>query len=157
MPSNPQVDDWFAAYNNPMKEVLLAVRGIILADPRMDECIKWQSPTFTYKGNLASFNPKSKQHASLMFHTGAHIPGDHPRLQGGGDTARYMAFATVAEVKKAAPEIKAVVAAWCAMKEQGNSSAGPARKKAVAKPVKQAAMKKAVGLAKKSAGGRTRA
>ncbi|HEY8211761.1 MAG TPA: hypothetical protein VIG99_29965 [Myxococcaceae bacterium] len=29
----------------------------------------WQTPTFCFQGNLASFNPKSKQHVSLMFQT----------------------------------------------------------------------------------------
>jgi len=41
----------------------------------VEECVKWQAPTFTYRSNLASFYPKSKQHASLMFHLGARIPG----------------------------------------------------------------------------------
>lgn len=55
-----------------MKPVVQRVRELVLAaDPRIDECIKWQAPTFTYLGNLASFFPKSKQHASLMFHLGA--------------------------------------------------------------------------------------
>ena len=54
----------------------------------MIEMIKWKLPTFMYEGNMASFNPRTKSHVSLMFHTGASIPGDHPRLEGGGDTAR---------------------------------------------------------------------
>jgi uncharacterized protein YdhG (YjbR/CyaY superfamily) len=82
-----EVDAWLARYDNPMKPVVERIRAIVLgADSRIEECIKWQAPTFTYRGNLASFFPKSKQHASLMFHTGAHIPGDHPLLEGGGDT-----------------------------------------------------------------------
>ncbi|HWN67218.1 MAG TPA: DUF1801 domain-containing protein, partial [Haliangium sp.] len=91
MPRNKDVDAWFERYEHPMKDAMLRVRDIVLAaDERMDECIKWQSPTFTFAGNLASFNPRTKNHVSLMFHTGAAIPGDHPRLEGGGDTARYM-------------------------------------------------------------------
>jgi len=83
------VDEWFDAYENPMKPVVQRVREIVLAaDDRIDECIKWKAPTFTYRGNLASFYPKSKQHASLMFHQGAKIPGDHPRLEGTGDTSQ---------------------------------------------------------------------
>lgn len=75
----PEVDAWFERYENPMKPVVLAVRDAILAaDERLDECIKWQAPTFVYKGNLATFYPKSRQHASLMFHTGAKIAGDFP-------------------------------------------------------------------------------
>ena len=72
MPRSPEVDAWFARYENPMKPVVLRMREIILAaDARIAECIKWQAPTFTFEGNLASFFPKSKQHASLMFHSGA--------------------------------------------------------------------------------------
>ncbi len=113
MARNPDVDAWFEVYDNPMREVVLPVRDVILSDERVGETIKWKSPTFVYKGNMASFNPRSKQHASLMFHTGASIPGDHPRLRGGGGTARYMAFADLAEVEAARGELLAVVDAWC--------------------------------------------
>ena len=113
MARNPDVDAWFDGYDNPMKDVVLAVRDIILEDERISETIKWKSPTFIYEGNMASFNPRSKKHASLMFHTGASIPGDHPRLTGGGATARYMTFADLHEVTEAADDFRAVVAAWC--------------------------------------------
>lgn len=113
MAPNPAVEAWFETYDNPMRPVVQAVRQVILEDPRIDETIKWQSPTFVYKGNMASFNPRSRKHASLMFHAGASIPGDHPRLTGGGDTARYMTFADLAEVEDARDELRAVVDAWC--------------------------------------------
>jgi hypothetical protein len=113
-----EVDDWFAVYDNPLKPAMLRVREIILEDDRMSETIKWKTPTFVYRGNMASFNPRSKKHVSLLFHTGATIPGDHPRLSGGGDTARYMAFADVDDVEAAADEIRAVTAAWCDSKDQ---------------------------------------
>ena len=72
---NPDVDAWFAAYVNPRKDLVQAVRDVILdADARMSEAIKWKAPTFMYKGNLASFYPKSTKHVSLMFHTGASLP-----------------------------------------------------------------------------------
>ncbi len=116
MSTSPDVDLWFADYEHPAKEVMLAVRGIVLSDERISETIKWKSPTFMYKGNLASFNPRTKSHVSLMFHTGASIPGDHPRLQGSGDTARYMKFADLAEVEAARSDLEAVVASWCEMK-----------------------------------------
>jgi hypothetical protein len=107
------VDAWFDEYEHPAKDAMLRVREIILGDERMTETIKWKSPTFMYQGNLASFNPRTKSHVSLMFHTGASIPGDHPRLLGGGDTARYMKFDDLAEVEDAREELEAVVDAWC--------------------------------------------
>ena len=113
MPTSPEVDAWFNEYEHPQKEAMLLVREIILSDPRMTETIKWKSPTFMYGGNMASFNPRTKAHVSLMFHTGASIPGAHPRLEGGGDTARYMRFEDVADVEAARDEIVSITAAWC--------------------------------------------
>lgn len=119
MSKGNEVDAWFAKYENPMKEVVQRVRELILAsDPRVEECIKWQAPTFTYLGNLASFFPKSKQHASLMFHLGAKIPGKHPRLEGTAATGRLMKFSSVAEANAAKAELKRVVRAWCDWREE---------------------------------------
>lgn len=108
-----EVDEWFAGYEHPLKEAMQRVRQIILADPRMTETIKWKSPTFMYEGNMASFNPRTKAHISLMFHTGASIPGDHDILEGGGDTARYARFADLSDVEAKQQDLKAVVEAWC--------------------------------------------
>ncbi len=111
------VDAWMAAYDNPMKPVVEHVRQLILAaDPRITECIKWKSPTFAFNGNIASFNPRSKKHASLMFHTGAKIPGDFAVLEGGGETARYIKFASVEDAEAKADALREVIAAWCAWK-----------------------------------------
>lgn len=131
MPKSKQVDDWFARYDNPMKDVVLRVREIILrADPRIEECIKWQAPTFSFRGNLASFFPKSKQHASLMFHLGAKIPGKHPRLEGSGNTSRVVKLASIAEANAAERDLAHVVRAWCQWREASSASkpATPKRK-----------------------------
>lgn len=109
-----EVDAWFGRYENPKKDVVMRIREIVLgADPRIEETVKWQAPTFMYKGNLASFYPKSKEHASLMFHLGAKIPGTHKRLEGSGDTSRVMKIATVAEADKAKADLEKIVRAWC--------------------------------------------
>jgi hypothetical protein len=114
MPRRREVDAWLAKYDNPMKPVVLGMRDAILAaDKRIDECIKWSAPTFTYEGNLASFYPKSKQHASLMFHQGASIPGKHPRLEGAGDVSRVMKIGSLEELAEAKAELLAIVRAWC--------------------------------------------
>jgi hypothetical protein len=111
---NPEVDAWLERYDNPLKPLVLRVREIMLAaDPRIGEVIKWSTPTFTYRGNLASFQPRSKQHVSLLVHTGASIPGDHPILEGGGDVARYVRLTDAASVEAARPALEAVVRAWC--------------------------------------------
>ena len=113
MNRNPDVDDWFAAYEHPLRSAMERVREIILSDERMTETINWKSPKFVYRGNMTSFNPRTKAHVSLMFHTGASIPGDHPRLEGGGDTARYMKIADLDDVAAAQDVLLATVDAWC--------------------------------------------
>ncbi len=114
-----EVDTWLDAYDNPMKPVVMAVRDVILsADPRITEAIKWQAPTFIYKGNIASFFPKARKHASLMFHKGAEIPGDFPNLEGDGKEARSMKFADLDDLAAKSDELKAVVIAWCDMKDR---------------------------------------
>src|SRR5262245_20806055 len=114
MPKRKEVDAWFSRYDNPMKAVVMRMRELILAaDPRIDECTKWQAPTFVYEGNLASFFPKSKQHASLMFHSGAKIPGKHPILEGTAATGRSIKIASVAEADAAKKDLERVVKAWC--------------------------------------------
>lgn len=111
---NPEVDAWFERYDNPMKEAVQRTREIMLAaDPRIGETIKWSTPTLTYRGNLASFQPRAKQFVSILFHTGASIPGEHAILQGGGDTARYARLADLEAVEPARPDLEAVVRAWC--------------------------------------------
>jgi hypothetical protein len=97
-----------------MKPLVERVRDIVLdADDRIGETIKWSTPTFVYKGNLASFQPRAKQFVSLLFHTGASIPGDHALLEGGGDTARYARLENAADIEARRGELEAIVRAWC--------------------------------------------
>lgn len=112
---SPEVEAWFADLEHPQKETMLAVREVILAaDPRVSECVKWSTPTFVFEGNIASFQPKAKRFASLMFHRGSEIPGSYPSLKGSGRLVRTMQFASPSEVEGHKAELTAVVRAWCA-------------------------------------------
>ena len=114
MNKNEAVEQWLAGYDNPMKALVTEVRDVILsADSRIEETIKWQAPTFVYKGNLASFFPKAKQHASLMFHKGKTIPGNYPSLEGDGKEARTMKFKDADDLVEKTAELQAIVSAWC--------------------------------------------
>lgn len=117
MSRNPEVDNWFAQKQHPLEGAMQAVRNVILGcDSRITETIKWSTPTFMYRGNIASFNP-AKKFVSLLFHTGAKIPGDHVGLDGDGETARVMRFADEAAVQKQAADLESVIKAWCAWKD----------------------------------------
>ena len=111
---SPEVDAWFQGRPHPQLERMQAAREVILgADPRIGESVKWQTPTFGYKGNLVSINPQARAYLSLLFHRGATISGHHPILEGGGDVARYARFDSAADLEARRHELEAVVRAWC--------------------------------------------
>jgi hypothetical protein len=110
---NPDVDAWFDRYDNPQKALVQAVREVILdTDDRVTEAIKWQAPTFMYDGNIASFYPKAKQHASLMFHTGASLPDPTGMLEGAGETGRMARFTSFEDLDAKADALRGLVRAW---------------------------------------------
>ena len=120
MPRNPEVDDFIAQLDHPLKAELEAVRAAILkASPRIEEAMKWKSPTFMYRGNIASIDPRSKKHVLLMFHTGASIGDPDGVLEGDGKVARYVRFADAADVKRKQRAVVALVKAWVRMKDRG--------------------------------------
>jgi len=113
---NPGVDRWFDQADHPLDATMRRAREIILgADGRVTESIKWKTPTFAYKGNIASFNP-SKHLLSIMFHRGAEIPGEHPRLEGDGKLVRTMRFADLEQLEAGSADLEAVIRTWCAWK-----------------------------------------
>jgi hypothetical protein len=119
---NPDVDAWLERYENPMKPLVERTRAVMLgADDRNGEVIKWSTPTFVYKGNLASFQPRAKQFVSILFHDGASIPGNHPLLEGGGEHGRYARIADEGGLEASRPELEAIVRAWCDFRDGAQS------------------------------------
>lgn len=117
MARSTAVDAWFEDTQPVQTELMQAVRTLVLAcDDRIEESIKWRTPTFSYQGNIFSFNP-AKKLVSLLFHRGAEIPGSHPKLEGDGKLARTFRFADMDEFREHAAALEAVVAAWIAMKD----------------------------------------
>jgi hypothetical protein len=116
--TSTEVDAWFQDLEHPLKDEMLQVRAIILkVDPRIDETIKWKSPTFVFQGNMASIDPRTKKHVNLTFHLGATLPGKHPQLEGGGATVRYMRFADSDDVQAKRRDLETAVRAWCKLRE----------------------------------------
>ena len=112
---NPEVDAWFEAYENPQKVLVQAVRETILdADPRVTEAIKWKAPTFIYKGNIASFYPKTRSHVSLMFHQGASLPDPTGMLEGTGDVSRVAKILGDDDLAAKRDALQDLIRAWVA-------------------------------------------
>ena len=110
---NPVVDEWFASYDNPQKDLVRAVRDAVLdADPRVEETIKWKAPTFMFEGNIASFFPRAKRTVTLMFHTGASLPNPDGLLEGDGETSRVARFEDAADLEMKRAALQRLVRAW---------------------------------------------
>jgi hypothetical protein len=110
---NPDVDAWFEHYDNPLKALVQEVRDAVLdTDDRVGEVIKWQAPTFVYKGNIASFFPKSKKHVTLMFHQGASIDDPLGLLEGDGPTSRSAKFTNSEDLAAKREALRALIANW---------------------------------------------
>src|SRR6478735_189279 len=116
--TSTEVDAWMARYDNPMRDVVQRVRHIMLqSDERLTECIKWQTPTFAYKGFLASFFPKPETMTTLVFHAGRAIPGDFPNLEPSGKESLAMHVVSIAGAEERRDELEQIVAAWIAMRD----------------------------------------
>ncbi len=115
MSTNPEVDQFLQDLDHPLKDEMQAVREIILkADERMSETIKWGGPTFMYKGNMATINPRAKKFVNLFFQTGSAIENRHGVLEGDAAQVRTIKFADMDDVASKEPALTAVVKDWIA-------------------------------------------
>ena len=115
---DPAVDAWFDRYDNPQRELVLVVRETILdTDDRVTEVIKWQAPTFVYKGNIASFYPKTKTHASLMFHRGAALDDPDGLLEGEGDVSRVARFLDADDLDAKRVALQRLIRQWIELQD----------------------------------------
>ena len=113
MNKNPEVDAYLKKKKHPLDAEIQRVREIILStDKRIEETIKWNSPTFLYKGNMASYFMNAKKHVSLMFHKGALIKDKTGILEGDAKEGRTAKFVSMADIEKRKKDLQAVVKAW---------------------------------------------
>jgi len=119
-----EVDAWMSRYSNPTRDVVQRVRHMLLAvDDRITETIKWDTPTFVYKGNIASFYPHTKDHVTLVFHRGARIPGHYPHLEPEKEDRAIMRISSFQEAEELRPEIEALVKAWILLRGDADDAA----------------------------------
>ena len=75
-----------------------------------------EGPDLRLPVNLASFFPKSTQHVTLMFHTGATFPDPDGIIEGDGEVARSVKIRTHEDLARKAPALQGLVTAWIASK-----------------------------------------
>jgi uncharacterized protein YdeI (YjbR/CyaY-like superfamily) len=119
MNSNPKVDEFLLKKDHPKTTEIQKVREIILeTDERIREDIKWNSPTFIYKGNMASYFMNAKKFVSLMFHNGAFIKDESGLLQGDGKQGRTARFDDMEDIELKKQALQDVVREWIRMMDE---------------------------------------
>jgi len=116
---NPRVDEYLIKKAHPLTTEIQKVREIILStDDRIEETIKWGSPTFVFNGNMASFFMNAKKFVSLMFHYGASMPNQSGLLQGEGKQGRTARFEDLEDIDKKELALRELVTEWIQMQEE---------------------------------------
>lgn len=115
---NPKVEDYLDTKVHPLIPEIQRVREIVLtADPKVEEGIKWSSPTFMYKGNIASFMMNAKKMVSLMFHKGALINDTTGLLEGDGAEGRVARFKDMDDIEAKREKLQQVIRAWVELQD----------------------------------------
>ena len=118
MKTNPDVDKFLEKKKHPLSREIQMVREIILStDDRIEEAVKWSSPTFMYKGNIASFFMNAKNLVSLMFHKGAMINDPSGLIEGEGKESRVARFQTVEDIENKKADLQSVIKEWIILKD----------------------------------------
>jgi hypothetical protein len=112
--STADVDAWLAATTNPKRDVIVAVRAVVMTDERIDEAIKYRAPAFLHGGIMAYFHWSAKEFASLIFPLGSRLPGDFDLLQGTG-LQRMIRLHDLDEVATHRDQLLDIVDAWCTL------------------------------------------
>lgn len=130
--NTPQVDAFMLKLNHPLKDVLEALRQIILnTDPEIGEHIKWNAPSFLYTGEMKPFNPKDykryiivtnffkKDCIRLVFPSGAKVDDKSGLLQGDFTDGRRIAmFYSLEDVQSRSKDLRRVIVEWLQLVEK---------------------------------------
>jgi len=127
-PSEPgKVDAYIAAMKHPLKNVVEALRKVILeTDKEIGEEVKWNAPTFFYSGLMRPFDPKEYKRylivfnlyqqncIRLVFPTGAKVDDGSGKLLEGSyaDGRRLVMFRSLDDVETKKPLMQAAIRKW---------------------------------------------
>ena len=114
-----KVDAFMEQLDHPFKAEVQTVREIIKnVHPGITEEIKWNAPSFSYKGYMATFNLWAKKHVHLVFHNGAILSNESGLLEGDYVDRRMMYFSDMADVKAKQPILEKAIREWVNLMDQ---------------------------------------
>ncbi len=105
-----QVDEFMQKLDHPLKAEVQQVREIIKGvNKGITEEIKWNAPSFSYKGYMVTFNLRARQHVHLIFHNPEVVHLKSAILEGDYPTRRMTYFADMKDVQTKKAELIRVV------------------------------------------------
>jgi len=113
-----KVNTFIDQLDHPLKKEIARVIGIITAaNPKIETDIKWGGPSFKYKEDMATLNPKIKNYVVVVFHKASLLNDDFGFLEEQTKGKAYAKFYTMADVEKHEAALIKAVNAWISLME----------------------------------------
>jgi hypothetical protein len=113
-----EVDAFMDKLDHPLKAEVEAVRDIIKnVHSDITEQIKWNAPSFSYKGYMVTFNLWAKQHVHLVFHNGAILSNESGLLEGDYPARRMAYFSGMDDVGSKRSALEGAVREWVRLRD----------------------------------------
>jgi hypothetical protein len=114
------VNEFMDKLVHPLKAEIEAVRAIIKSNKKISERIKWNAPSYYYKEDLVTFNPRDQKRVHLVFHNEAIVRIKSALLEGDYKDRRMVYFDSMAAVKKNERELNNIISDY--IKELDNKN-----------------------------------
>lgn len=109
------VAEYMNQLEHPLKPEIETLREMIKgADPRLSERIKWNAPSYYYKHDLLTFNPRTASRVHIVFHNEAIVKVKSPLLEGDYKDRRMMYFKDMKAVEDGKSELQHVLGEYVA-------------------------------------------
>lgn len=118
-----QVDDYMEKLEHPFKQEVERLRSIILnANPKLQERVKWNSPSFYFVKDLAAFNLRASGYVQIIFifYDGNMIE-DSSFLQGRWKDRREARFYSMDDIEAKQPALEQFINNWIKLIETNNN------------------------------------
>ena len=118
-----QVDHYMEKLQHPFKQEVERLRSIMLnANPKLQERVKWNSPSFFYIKDVAAFNLRAKGYVQIIFifYDGNMIE-DPSLLQGNWKDRREARFYSMIDIEAKQSALEQLVNNWVKLIETKDS------------------------------------
>jgi hypothetical protein len=120
-----EVDAYMATLDHPLSAQVERLRSAILgADPRINESVKWNAPSFFIDDHFATFNLHRRDRVQIVLHAGAKVDPDATQFEISDPSGSLkwaavdrasVTFTDATEVDARLPEFIDILRQWIAL------------------------------------------